>query len=131
MQSLYEWDFYNQKRPLEEIIEGNTRKFGPGLKDKDFIYRLVNGVIDNLQEIDEVIKEAAPHWPIEQISPINRNVLRLGLYELLYEDKSEVPPKVAINEAIELAKNFGGASSGSFINGVLGTVYKNLPSAEP
>ena len=79
-----------------------------------------------MKEIDDIIVKAAPEWPLEQITIVDRNVLRLGLFELIYENKEEVPPKVAINEAIELAKSFGGESSGKFINGVLGTVYNEL-----
>ena len=84
------------------------------------------GVVNHLKDLDKIIEKAAPEWPIEHISLIDRNVLRLGLYELLYSKKEEVPPKVAINEAIELAKTFSGRTSGKFINGVLGTVYKQL-----
>jgi len=126
MQSLYEWDFFDGKPNFRKITERNLEEFGPGLKDKSFVYKLIEGVVKNQPEIDGVIKEAAPQWPLEQISFINRNVLRIGLYELLYADKSEVPPKVAINEAIELAKNFGSATSGKFVNGVLGTIYKEI-----
>ncbi len=127
MQSLYEWDFFSKKKgSLKKIVERNIKEFGPGLKNTDFIWKLVDGVAGKLSQIDKIIEKAAPEWPIEQIAIIDRNVLRLGLYELLYEKKEEVPPKVAINEAIELAKSFGGESSGKFINGVLGTVYKNL-----
>ena len=126
MQSLYEWDFSGEKSDLEKIVERNIEEFGPGLEDKTFIWQLVTGVVANLKEIDEIIAKAAPQWPIEQISIVDRNVLRIGIYELLYEDKEAVPPKVAINEAIELAKSFGGENSGKFINGVLGTVYKEI-----
>jgi len=127
MQSLYEWDFYGKKpENLERIVEKNIKEFGPGLEDKDFVWQLVNGVISKLSEIDKIIEKAAPEWPIEQITIVDRNVLRIGLYELLYGNKEEVPPKVAINEAIELAKTFGGESSGKFINGVLGTVFKEI-----
>jgi len=127
MQSLYEWDFYG-KNPdsLNKIVEKNIKEFGPGLEETDFIWQLINGVIEKLSQIDKIIEKAAPEWPIDQITIIDRNVLRLGLYELLYGNKDEVPPKVAINEAIELAKTFGGESSGKFINGVLGTVYKEI-----
>jgi len=83
-----------------------------------------------MPELDTIIEKAAPEWPIAQIAMIDRNVLRIGLLELLYSDKKEVPPKVAINEAIELAKTFAGPVSGKFINGVLGTVYKQLGGAE-
>jgi len=126
MQSLYEWDFSGKKLDLEKIIEKNIEEFGPGLEDKSFIWQLVTGVVLYLKEIDEIIKKAAPQWPIDQISIVDRNVLRIGIYELLYSEKEAVPPKVAINEAIELAKGFGGENSGKFVNGVLGTVYKEL-----
>ena len=96
------------------------------MEDESFIWQLVIGVVANLKEIDEIIAKAAPQWPISQISIVDRNVLRIGIYELLYEDKAAVPPKVAINEAIELAKSFGGDNSGKFTNGVLGTVYKEI-----
>ena len=126
MQSLYEWDFSGKKANLEKIIEKNIEEFGPGLEDKSFVWKLAVGIVEHIAKIDEVIEKAAPEWPIDQITIIDRNVLRLGLFELLYANKEEVPPKVAINEAIELAKNFGGESSGKFINGVLGTVYKEI-----
>ena len=126
MQSLYEWDFSAKKIDLEKIVERNINEFGPGLEDVSFIWQLVTGVIQHLQEIDKIIEKAAPEWPIDQITIIDRNVLRIGLYELLFGDREAVPPKVAINEAIELAKSFGGESSGKFINGVLGTVYKEI-----
>jgi len=124
MQSLYEWDFSGRKPDLKEIVERNLEEFGPGLEDTDFVRNLVNGVIDHLTELNEIIKKAAPQWPLNQISIVDRNILRLGIYELLYADKKAVPPKVAINEAIELAKSFGGQNSGKFVNGVLGTVYE-------
>jgi len=133
MQSLYEWDFSCKKLDLKKIVEKNIKEFGPGLEDEAFIWQLVTGVVEHLSELDKIIEKAAPEWPIEQITIIDRNVLRIGLYELLFGKKEEVPPKVAINEAIELAKSFGGESSGKFINGVLGTVFKeveNQASAE-
>jgi len=127
MQSLYEWDFYGKKEDsLDSIVDRNIKNFGPGLEDVSFIWELVDGVVKNIKSIDNIIEKAAPEWPIAQISLIDRNVLRIGLYELLYSDKNEVPPKVAINEAIELAKTFSGQTSGKFINGVLGTIYKQL-----
>lgn len=127
MQSLYEWDFFGQKPDeLKKIVEKNIREFGPGLKNTSFIWQLVESVVEHLSQIDKIIEKAAPEWPIEQIGIVDRNILRIGLYELLYEDERVVPPKVAINEAIELAKTFGGESSGRFINGVLGTVYKEV-----
>lgn len=127
MQSLYEWDFSGKKPEiLKNIVEKNIREFGPGLNDKSFVWQLVNGVIEHLSQLDKIITTSAPEWPIEQITIIDRNILRIGLYELLFGNKNEVPPKVAINEAIELAKTFGGESSGKFVNGVLGTVYKEI-----
>lgn len=127
MQSLYEWDFSGKKpEDLKGMVEKNIKEFGPGLEDPTFVWQLVTGVVQRLEEINKIIEKAAPEWPIDQITIVDRNVLRIGLYELLYGNKEEVPPKVAINEAIELAKTFGGESSGKFINGVLGTVYKEI-----
>lgn len=126
MQSLYEWDFYGKKSDLKAIVQRNIEDFGPGLENLDFIWKLIEGAQKHLPEIDRIIEKAAPEWPIAQIPIIDRNVLRIGLYELLYADKEEVPPKVAINEAIELAKTFSGQTSGKFVNGVLGTVFKQL-----
>ena len=127
MQSLYEWDFYGKKEDsLDAVVERNIKDFGPGLEDTAFVWELTNGVRQHLFDIDAIIEKAAPEWPISQIPIIDRNVLRIGLYELLYSNKEEVPPKVAINEAIELAKTFSGQTSGKFVNGVLGTVYKQL-----
>ncbi len=127
MQSLYEWDFYGMKPgTLDGVVERNIKDFGPGLEDLKFVHELIAGVVKHQTEIDNIIEKAAPEWPIAQIPLVDRNVLRIGLYELLYANKDEVPPKVAINEAIELAKTFSGTISGKFINGVLGTVYKQL-----
>ena len=127
LQSLYEWDFYGQKQgALKPIVERNLQDFGPGLEELDFVWSLVDGIVKHIPELDKVIEKAAPEWPIPQIPIVDRNVLRLGLYELLYSNKEEVPPKVAINEAIELAKSFSGETSGKFVNGVLGTVYKQI-----
>jgi transcription antitermination protein NusB len=131
MQSLYEWDFNGKKADaLKNIVERNIDEFGPGLEDTKFVWQIVDGVVSHIGEIDNIIIKAAPEWPLDQITIVDRNVLRIGLFELIYEDKEEVPPKVAINEAIELAKSFGGESSGKFINGVLGTVYNELTKEE-
>ena len=130
LQSLYEWDFYKQKEELTAVIERNLVEFGAGIDEPEFAWKLINGVIAHMTEIDNIIRRAAPQWPIEQIPVIDRNVLRIGLYELLFADHDEIPEKVAINEAIELAKNFGGPNSGKFINGVLGTVYKEIHQTE-
>jgi len=126
MQSLYEWDFSGKKGDLEKIIKKNTEEFGPGLEDTSLVWQIITGVVKHLFSINKIIEKAAPEWPIDQITIVDRNILRIGLYELLYAVKAEVPPNVAINEAIELAKSFGGESSGKFVNGVLGTVYKEL-----
>lgn len=131
LQSLYEWDFYRQQADLIGIIERNLREFGPGLEEEyAFIWRLAKGVVEHLKELDEIVAKAAPDWPITQVAIIDRNALRIGLFELLYADREEVPAAVAINEAIEIAKNFGGPNSGKFINGVLGTIYKEMQKAE-
>lgn len=127
MRSLYEWDFRGkEKEKLKEIVERNIEELGPGLENNDFIWELIDGVLKNLSHLDKIIEKSAPEWPLDQITIVDRNVLRLGLYELIFGDSNAVPPKVAINEAIELAKTFGGDSSGKFINGVLGTVYREL-----
>ena len=124
MQTLYEWDFNGKKDSLKELAKHNIEQQAPGLEDVSFIYDLLGGVENDLEKIDATIVETAPEWPLEQITVIDRNILRLGIYELLFA--KEVPPKVAINEAVELGKTFGGESSGKFVNGVLGTLYKKL-----
>ena len=126
MQSLYEWDFSGKKGDLEKIVEKNVKEFAPGLEDQSLVWQIVTGVVKYLPKIDKIIEKAAPEWPIDQITITDRNILRIGLLELIYSNKEEVPPKVAINEAIELAKSFGGESSGKFVNGVLGTVFKEM-----
>jgi len=126
MQSLYEWDFSNKGGDLEKIVDRNIKEFGPGLEDQSLVWQIITGVVEHLIKIDKIIEKAAPEWPLNQITIVDRNILRMGLFELLYANKEEVPPKVAINEAIELAKSFGVESSGKFINGVLGTVYKEI-----
>ncbi len=130
LQSLYEWDFYNRQEDLAAVVERNMNEFAPGFDEPEFIWKIVKGVVEHMDEIDRVIERAAPEWPLAQIAVIDRNALRIGLYELLYADKNEVPPKVAINESIELAKNYGGPNSGKFINGVLGTVFKEVAPEE-
>jgi len=127
LQSLYEWDFNKNKNlDLEKILEKNIKEFGPGLEEVDFMKKLTKGVFKQQQKIDSIIEKSAPEWPLDQITIVDRNVLRIGIYELIFGDKKEVPPKVAINEAIELAKSYGGESSGRFINGVLGTIYREM-----
>jgi transcription antitermination protein NusB len=134
MQTLYEWDFKlslnkeisENDIDVKEMLERNIEEFGPGLEDTSFVKILVDGVLEKKADLDAIIEKAAPEWPIQQIAIIDRNVLRIGLYELLFGTYKEVPPKVAINESIELAKTFGGTNSGKFVNGVLGTVYREL-----
>lgn len=126
LQSLYEWDFYAQKKDLSEIIKRNLDEFAPGIDEPEFAWIIAKGVAEHLREIDVIIVQAAPEWPLEKIAIIDRNILRIGLYELLYANPEEVPPKVAINEAVEMAKNFGGPNASRFINGVLGTVYREM-----
>ena len=127
LQTIFEWDFRSLSR--EESLESlsrNNSEFGEGDSEKSFIESLTKGLIDKKTDLDNIIVKAAPDWPIEKISIIDRNILRIGLYELLFSDRKEVPAKVAINEAIELAKAYGGDKSSGFVNGVLGTIYKEL-----
>lgn len=128
MQSLYEWDFGGCEPGEElEITKRNVATFAPGLEaSENLALRLVEGVSRERKTIDELISKCAPEWPLEQIASVDRAILRLGAFELLYGDYDEVPPKVAINEAIELAKSFGSDSSPKFVNGVLGTVYREM-----
>jgi N utilization substance protein B len=128
LQTLFEWDFAVSSDLSEPdvMLERNIEEFGPGLDDSHFMSELFLGVTKKKVIIDEIIEKAAPDWPIDKISIVDRNILRLGLYELLFGDREQVPPKVAINEAIELAKSFGGENSSRFINGVLGGVYKEI-----
>lgn len=127
LQTLFEWDFRGKKKDqLKPITEHNVAEFAPGIQDTDFINDIVFGVQKHREEIDELIVKSAPDWPLDQITNVDRNVLRIGIFELKYANATDVPPKVAINESIELAKTFGGASSGKFVNGVLGTIYKEM-----
>ena len=127
IQTLFEWDFTQKSTAdAESILSRNVIEFGPGLEEDDFAPTLLKGVIEKQKDLDEVIEKAAPDWPINKIATVDRNILRVGLYELLFSDSGEVPPKVAINEAIELAKSFGGETSGKFVNGVLGSVYREI-----
>ncbi len=127
LQSLYEWDFHEGKGiPWKDVVERNIKEAEKKIEKPQFIYDVIEGVISNIAELNNIISAAAPEWPLGKITTVDRNVLRIGLYELIYGDKKEVPPKVAINEAIELAKRFGGSSSGRFVNGVLGTVYREI-----
>ncbi|MHB8660373.1 MAG: transcription antitermination factor NusB [Minisyncoccota bacterium] len=127
LQTLFEWDTtHASDKEASTILARNVAEFGGDDIDKSFMEHLLTGVLAKKADIDLVIEKAAPEWPLERIAPVDRNILRLGLYELLFADRTQVPAKVAINEAIELAKTFGGDSSGRFVNGVLGAVYKEL-----
>ncbi len=126
LQTLFEWDFNEGEINTKEAVERNIAEFAPGLSDDVFIQELLDQVLKKQKVIDDIIIKAAPEWPLEKINPVDRNVLRIGLSELLFSDRKQVPPKVAINEAIELAKTFSGENSGRFVNGVLGAVYKEL-----
>ncbi len=127
LQTLFEWDTTRvSEKEARAILERNVAEFGGDGADQPFMETLLKGVIAKQADIDLIITKAAPDWPLERIAPIDRNILRLGLFELLFADRSQVPAKVAINEAIELAKTFGGESSGRFVNGVLGAVYKEI-----
>ncbi|OGZ56066.1 MAG: transcription antitermination factor NusB [Candidatus Ryanbacteria bacterium RIFCSPLOWO2_12_FULL_44_26] len=129
MQTLYEWDFRGSRHgkvDIDSILERNLKEFGPGLEEKEFSRQLIHGVLEKHDALNELITKAAPEWPLSQIAIVDRNILRIGLWELIFGNYKEVPPKVAINEAIELAKTFGGEKSGKFINGVVGTVYREM-----
>ncbi|MDP1689929.1 MAG: transcription antitermination factor NusB [bacterium] len=127
LQTLFEWDTtHASPEETTAILARNVAEFGGDDTDQPFMGKLLQGVLAKKEDIDLVIEKAAPEWPLERIAPVDRNILRLGLFELLFADRSQVPAKVAINEAIELAKTFGGDSSGRFVNGVLGAVYKEL-----
>lgn len=127
LQTLYEYEFRSQSQDqnvsLAEIITRNFSRYEDTIGDRQFVQDLLNGIIERQVELDSKLQPMAPEWPISQIARIDRNVLRMGLFELLYMQET-VPPKVAINEAVELAKAFGSDNSSKFINGVLGTAYK-------
>ncbi|HLD21853.1 MAG TPA: transcription antitermination factor NusB [Patescibacteria group bacterium] len=124
LQTLFEWDFHEGKRNIPEILAHNLAEFSSKFDDVDFTTNLVHGVIRHASEINILIEQYAPEWPLPQITLVDRNVLRIGIYELQFD--TAIPPKVALNEAIELAKAFGGESSGKFINGVLGSIYRTM-----
>lgn len=127
MQSLFEWDSRGlPNEALPEVVNRNAEEFAPGGGDLSFMLELGANVLAKRPDLDLIIERAAPDWPIDKIAPVDRNILRIGLFELLFADRAEVPAKVAINEAIELAKTFGGENSGKFVNGVLGAVYKEI-----
>lgn len=132
LQTLFELDFNGlvsgktKIKDTKTVLLRNTEEFAPGMSDSSFVQELLDNILGKQKDIDGIIEKAAPEWPIDKISIVDRNILRIGLFELLFADRKEVPAKVAINEAIELAKTFGGESSGRFVNGVLGAVYKEM-----
>ncbi len=127
LQALFDWDFNDREdADIQMILERNVEEFAPGVGDTSFIKELAVNILSKRKDIDTIIEKAAPEWPIDKISIVDRNVLRIGLYELLFAERGEVPAKAAINEAIELGKTFGGENSGKFVNGVLGAVYKEI-----
>ncbi len=129
MQTLFAWDFNErQNADIDAIITENFNQFAPNFDDHGFVKTLVKGVIDHLEDINAYIIKYATEWPLDQITIIDRNILRIGIYELVYD--LNIPAKVAINEAIEMAKTFGGDSSGKFVNGVLGAIMKEMPAKE-
>lgn len=129
LQSLYEYEFREKAgdttADIDTIIAKNIEPYEKALGDTEFVYSLTHGVVEKAKSLDEELKPLAPEWPISSIAAIDRNVLRIGLYELEY-CKDNVPPKVAINEAVELAKAFGSDNSSRFINGVLGTAFRQI-----
>lgn len=125
LQTLFEWDFRGQPHnQVEPILDYNLQSFTSAIPDQEFTKSLVRRVVKNLKKIDHYITEYAPEWPLAQITNVDRNILRIGIYELVLDPA--IPAKVAINEAIEIAKIFGGESSGKFVNGVLGSIYKKI-----
>ena len=124
MQSLFEWEFRGNEN-LDEIVERNIHEFEHDVS-AEYVQKVVHGVVDNIDAINALIIEAAPEWPLEQVARVDKNTLRVAIYEMLYDATDDVPPRVAINEAIEIGKTFGGDSSPKFINGVLGFVYRKF-----
>lgn len=131
MQALYQWDFRGRPTAaLPAIIDNLCEEFGAGLEEhQEFIRQSVENIIDHIEDIDKTIKEFAPHWPMEQMTLVDRNILRIGIFEVKFNDS--IPGRVAINEAIEIAKTYGGQSSSKFINGILGAIYNDLKAKNP
>ncbi len=125
MQSLFLWDFNGAaSKDLKQTIKQVFKDFAPQFDDHGFVQDVIKGVTVNQESIDAYITKYATEWPLEQITIVDRNILRIGVYELVFND--DIPAKVAINEAIEIAKTFGSESSGKFVNGVLGAIYKDI-----
>ena len=127
MQSLYEKEFRDDLT-LEQIVDRNMVKLLPEVTNRDYLTNLLLGVADHQEEINQLIIKYAPEWPLDQIPVTDRVLLWISIYELLFDPY--IPPKVAINEAVELGKAYGGENSSKFINGVLGSVYENLTPVE-
>jgi transcription antitermination protein NusB len=125
MQTLFEWDFNHHSEKLNDVLAYNIEEQAAGLEDSSFIEQLVRGVNKNQAAIDALITSFAANWTLDKIMVVDRNILRLAIYELKFA-AGDVPPRVIINEAIEMAKNFGGESSGKFVNGVLGAIYNDM-----
>jgi N utilization substance protein B len=129
LQTLYEYEFRSLSKDdsvnVDDILARNLNRYDTTIEDRGFVEQLVAGVVKKQKKLDEQLQPMAPDWPLDQIARVDCNILRIGLYELLFEAKT-VPPKVAINEAVELAKAFGSDNSSKFINGVLGTAYRTL-----
>lgn len=129
LQTLYELEFRKESADdsadVKEILSRNLERYETAIDDTSFVETLVTGVLEQQKALDDNIQPIAPDWPIDQIARIDRNILRIGVYELLHQAEV-VPPKVAINEAVELAKAFGSDNSSKFVNGVLGTAYRTL-----
>ena len=133
LQSLYEYELRtlagDKNVDLDIVVAKNIEPYEKALGDTEFVYNLARNVVKNFETLDTALQPMAPEWPIASIAAIDRNVLRMGLYELS-ECRDKIPPKVAINEAVELAKAFGSENSSKFVNGVLGTAYKKLGISE-
>ena len=136
MQTLFAYEFYADQKPAE-VLQDVLKEFAPKLKNEDFAYKLLEGIIKHYKDIQKLITKHAPEWPLEKIAKIDRAILEIGTYEIVYAE--DVPPVVAINEAIEIAKHFGDTNSSKFINGVLSSVMnenindkkcKNSPSSK-
>lgn len=128
MQCLYQWDIKDKPTAiLPAIIQNTLDDFGKGMGENEtYINNTIHGIIDHIDDIDTTITTYASNWPLEQITFVDRNILRVGIYEMKYNH--DIPARVAINEAIEIAKNYGGPSSGKFVNGILGSLYNDLLS---
>ena len=130
MQTLFLWDFHGKNNEsLDKSLKQMFENFAPSFDDQGFAKNIIKGIISNIDDIDGSITKYATEWPLDQITIVDRNILRIGVYELTIDD--DIPAKVAINEAIEMGKTFGGEASGKFINGVLGAIYKDMQVANP